>query len=621
MAIGESAAERGRRSSRAACPWSSGGLDRGRDARGVPPGLARRGRSCSRPRARAGTSSATTASAATASRPPRGPGRDGGRWRPRPARDGGRERRRATGATGCTGSRPLARRRSAATTDREPRPCARTDLCCCSRRGVPHGFRPRDGAVGGLGLGGAGVRREHLLVLPAPARVRGGRGRARGARVEASATGVSGDRLGFPLLAVSALLMIVAAASVLGDVACTGPRRWIDLGPDHVAAVGVREARARGVHARPCSRGSGRQRRRPHAPAAAARARGRAWSPGSASLQHDLGTTLIICGYGVPAAVRRGRRGIRYLVRRPASPAILWRARPDPRRAVPAHAALRVLAQPGGGPAGERVPADPGPRSRSDRVAARDRARGEPGEVGLPAERPLRLHLRGDRRGARDAGATAVLVAFGVLLYAGVQDRDAREGRFRRLLAAGIVAWIGLQAIINLGAVTGMLPITGVPLPLLSFGGTALVVTLVGVGMLASVAMAVPVPPRDGAGRGAPAPHAGRRAPDQVAGGVGGEGRDRRWRHGGSRVQCARPRRTTATGPRCRGDVHRVGEGPGGDARPGAGYPFQASAVTSAQTGCRARPSARSVRSRRASSGDAALIADGATSWSASAAT
>lgn len=61
---------------------------------------------------------------------------------------------------------------------------------------------------------------------------------------------------------------------------------------------------------------------------------------------------------------------------------------------------------------------------------------------------------------------------------------------FGRLLAAGITSWIGLQTIINLGAVTGLLPITGVPLPLLSFGGTALIVTLVGIGVLVSIARA-----------------------------------------------------------------------------------------------------------------------------------
>jgi cell division protein FtsW len=85
-------------------------------------------------------------------------------------------------------------------------------------------------------------------------------------------------------------------------------------------------------------------------------------------------------------------------------------------------------------------------------------------------------------------GALAVLIAFGVLIYAGVRIAMHARGTFERLLAAGIIAWIGLQAIVNMGAVTGLLPITGVPLPLVSFGGTALVVTLVAIGVLASVA-------------------------------------------------------------------------------------------------------------------------------------
>jgi len=85
-------------------------------------------------------------------------------------------------------------------------------------------------------------------------------------------------------------------------------------------------------------------------------------------------------------------------------------------------------------------------------------------------------------------GALAVLIAFGVLIYAGIRIALHARGTFERLLAAGVIGWIGLQAIVNMGAVTGVLPITGVPLPLVSFGGTALVVTLVGIGMLASVA-------------------------------------------------------------------------------------------------------------------------------------
>ncbi|HEX6844189.1 MAG TPA: putative lipid II flippase FtsW [Actinomycetota bacterium] len=85
-------------------------------------------------------------------------------------------------------------------------------------------------------------------------------------------------------------------------------------------------------------------------------------------------------------------------------------------------------------------------------------------------------------------GGFVVLLAFGGLILAGIRIAVHATDRFERLLAAGIVSWIGLQAIVNLGAVTGLLPITGVPLPLVSFGGTALVVTLAGIGVLASIA-------------------------------------------------------------------------------------------------------------------------------------
>ena len=91
-------------------------------------------------------------------------------------------------------------------------------------------------------------------------------------------------------------------------------------------------------------------------------------------------------------------------------------------------------------------------------------------------------------------GALFVLVMFVLLFFAGIRIAMRAPDTFGRLLAAGVTAWIGLQTIVNLGAVTGVLPITGVPLPLVSFGGTALVVTLAGIGVLASVA-------RSGAGK------------------------------------------------------------------------------------------------------------------------
>ena len=110
-------------------------------------------------------------------------------------------------------------------------------------------------------------------------------------------------------------------------------------------------------------------------------------------------------------------------------------------------------------------------------------------------------------------GAIVVLMLFGVLLYGGVRIAVRTSDPFGRLLAAGIVGWIGLQTVLNLGAVTGLLPITGVPLPFLSFGGTALVVTLAGIGVVASVALASlrsPGPTRAPGGRGRGADAVGR---------------------------------------------------------------------------------------------------------------
>jgi cell division protein FtsW len=87
-------------------------------------------------------------------------------------------------------------------------------------------------------------------------------------------------------------------------------------------------------------------------------------------------------------------------------------------------------------------------------------------------------------------GELVVLACFVTLIFAGVRIALRAPDVFGRLLAAGITAWIGIQAIVNLGAVTGLLPITGVPLPLVSFGGSALIVMLAAIGVLASIARA-----------------------------------------------------------------------------------------------------------------------------------
>ena len=59
---------------------------------------------------------------------------------------------------------------------------------------------------------------------------------------------------------------------------------------------------------------------------------------------------------------------------------------------------------------------------------------------------------------------------------------------FGRLLAIGIVSWMTLQAIVNIGGVVAVLPITGVPLPFISSGGNAMLVNLAAIGVLLNIA-------------------------------------------------------------------------------------------------------------------------------------
>jgi cell division protein FtsW len=85
-------------------------------------------------------------------------------------------------------------------------------------------------------------------------------------------------------------------------------------------------------------------------------------------------------------------------------------------------------------------------------------------------------------------GCALVLFLFGVLAVLGVRAALRAPDRFGTLLAAGITGWIVGQAIVNVGAVTGMLPVTGVPLPFVSFGGSALLFTMCATGVLLNVA-------------------------------------------------------------------------------------------------------------------------------------
>lgn len=89
-------------------------------------------------------------------------------------------------------------------------------------------------------------------------------------------------------------------------------------------------------------------------------------------------------------------------------------------------------------------------------------------------------------------GTLTVLALFGLLCYAGLRIASRTRDPFIRLTAAACTAWIGGQAIVNIGAVIGALPITGIPLPLVSYGGSALLPTLAALGMLLSFAKREP---------------------------------------------------------------------------------------------------------------------------------
>ena len=85
-------------------------------------------------------------------------------------------------------------------------------------------------------------------------------------------------------------------------------------------------------------------------------------------------------------------------------------------------------------------------------------------------------------------GALGVVLGLGALCWFGLRVADRAPDRFGGLLAVALVAWLGVETLINVGAVIGLLPVTGIPLPFISYGGTSLVVTMAGAGMLVSIA-------------------------------------------------------------------------------------------------------------------------------------
>jgi len=85
-------------------------------------------------------------------------------------------------------------------------------------------------------------------------------------------------------------------------------------------------------------------------------------------------------------------------------------------------------------------------------------------------------------------GAMFVVLLYLVLAAVGAWVASQAQDRFAMLVAVGITAWLTVQALMNIGAVLSIMPITGVPLPFVSFGGSSLVVNLAAMGMLLNIA-------------------------------------------------------------------------------------------------------------------------------------
>lgn len=94
-------------------------------------------------------------------------------------------------------------------------------------------------------------------------------------------------------------------------------------------------------------------------------------------------------------------------------------------------------------------------------------------------------------------GTFFILAAFASIAFIGCRIARETADPYCRMVAIGITVWLVGQAIINMGAVTSMLPITGVPLPFVSYGNSALAVSLAAVGVLVAIARATPASEHD----------------------------------------------------------------------------------------------------------------------------
>lgn len=87
-------------------------------------------------------------------------------------------------------------------------------------------------------------------------------------------------------------------------------------------------------------------------------------------------------------------------------------------------------------------------------------------------------------------GASLVVLLFFLFIWRGFRTAMLAPNTFLGLMAVGLTSLIGIQAMINMGVVTGVLPVTGITLPFISYGGTSLLFTMIGAGLLLNISSA-----------------------------------------------------------------------------------------------------------------------------------
>ncbi len=84
-------------------------------------------------------------------------------------------------------------------------------------------------------------------------------------------------------------------------------------------------------------------------------------------------------------------------------------------------------------------------------------------------------------------GAGTVIALLGLVLWRGLRIAAQATDAFGRIVAAGVVSWFAFQSFVNIGMTLGIMPVTGLPLPFVSYGGSAMFANLVAVGLLQNV--------------------------------------------------------------------------------------------------------------------------------------